>query len=653
MQRIFLIIFFLMACQPPNPPPVQAPSLSSSLHPKVLLNSLEKNRLQQKLVAPDAATTRFKEMVDRAVSGISIYGYEGWWSALFGQLTGEARYCTDAVTRGETWLTSEATRTSAGQRASVAGDSYLEIGEIVGNLMLTYDFCFDTLSLVQRLNWRNYAKQAVWNVWNHTQANWGASSNAWKGTLGAHPWSGWSVNDPVNNYYYSFLQATMLLALAAGDEDPEIMAYRAFFRTTKIQNELVPIFASQLKGGGSREGTGYGTAQKNLFRLYYFWERSTGERLTDLTPHAFDTMAYTLHAITPSNDRLAPIGDHARDETAQFFDYHRELLLTLSALYPNTALAARVNAELPNMTTRVGVNDVATGRMRYNFNYIWDFLYENTSSTTPINLNTVYHASGTGHIFARSGWNSDATWLGFMAGAYTQSHAHQDGLSVLVFKNQWLVHDLNMNLPSGIEQSMNMHASLQLGAFTPSERPDSSAALVALQNTPELLYLNANQGTLYSNQNVKLERQVIWLKPNALVLCDQGELANSGTAQTATLRFPLPTQASISGNSASSAGLQIFWQAGLNATQNAVGSGHRLELSQTQVGMQRLQSVLSLAGAVSSVDFTSTTQVNLSDGRKVQVDCGLDGFVAFSGSSGQETSRTVLTRAVQVIPLGQ
>ena len=40
-----------------------------------------------------------------------------------------------------------------------------------------------------------------------------------------------------------------------------------------------------LAGGGSREGTGYGTAQKNLFENYLTWKASTGEDLAGLTDH--------------------------------------------------------------------------------------------------------------------------------------------------------------------------------------------------------------------------------------------------------------------------------------------------------------------------------------------------------------------------------
>ncbi len=585
-------------------------------HPRILLgNAAEKTRLQNLLGSNSANATRFKSLVDRAVAGETIYGYEGWWSALMGQLTSNPAYCTDAITRGEQWLSSEAALTMAGGRASVAGDSYLEVGEIVGGLMLTYDYCFSQLNTAQQSNWRAYAKQAVWNVWHPNQANWGAPGNAWKGTV--FVWSGWSINDPINNYYYSFLQATMFLALATQGEDPETTAYLEFVRTTKIQNELVPMFQAQVQGGGSREGTGYGTAMKNLFRLYYFWQVSTGERIADLTSHAFDSMAYWLHAIAPTKDWIAPIGDHARDSSAAFFDYHREMLLALTALYRNTPLAARVEAELPSMTTRVGDTDFVTGRMRYTFNYIWDFLYEGTTTTTPLNLNTAFRATGTGHIFARSSWESNATWFGFLSGAYTQSHAHRDGLSFLVFKNNWLVHDLNRVSASGIEQDLNLHAALQLEDFQPSERTDSSATLTALTDTPDYLYIKANSGTLYTNNAVKIERQVLWFKPNTLVVYDQAQLEGSSSNTRSRFYLPLPSAPVINGSTATLAGqLKLFSLNGITPTLEPYQTSSRLVLSNTQIGQHELLNVIGLYQSVSSATGSANTAtINLNDGR--------------------------------------
>jgi hypothetical protein len=125
-----------------------------------------------------------------------------------------------------------------------------EIGPLIGDVMMVYDWCFSQVSESQRSRWLTFADHAVWNVWHPDDANWGGRPAQW---------SGWSIDNPSNNYYYyfySFLRATMLLGLGAEGELPSAAGWRTFFRTTKIQNQLVPTFESDLVGGGSREGTG-------------------------------------------------------------------------------------------------------------------------------------------------------------------------------------------------------------------------------------------------------------------------------------------------------------------------------------------------------------------------------------------------------------
>jgi Bacterial Ig-like domain len=647
-------------------------------HPRVLLSdSSIKAGLQAKLSSAHPSATRFKALVDRAVGpdpanlndGEADYGYEGWFGALLGALTNEARYCTDAVARGEAWLEAENARVvtylglSEADRArtvptAVSGDSYLEVGPIVGGLMLTYDFCHARLSDAQRLNWRNYAKQAVWNVWHHTQSHWGTAANAWKGQV-TRSWSGWSVDDPLNNYYYSFLQATMYLALATHGEDPDTVQYLVFVRRTKLQEQLVPLFRDQLRGGGSREGTGYGTALKNLFHLYYVWQASTGERIADLTSHAFDTMAYQLHAIAPTKDRLAPIGDHARDSSAAFFDYHRELLLALNALYRGTSLAARVATELPGMIGEDGVQ----GRMRFSQNFIWDFLYEEPTPGTPMSLNTTYHALGTGHLFVRSSWNADATWLGFLAGPYSQSHAHKDGLSVLLYKRDWLMHDLNIGSSSGLEQGMDMHALVKLDGqdAVAGDGDERSARLTALRDRAAYTYLEANQGTLYRDANVRIARQILFFKPNVIVIHDTARLEGGNStasfyAPLASSSLPVTTANTVSFTTEHGTRFKLFWlaQPGQTRSITPINGAHRLTVRSSSAGVHRFVNVFSLDDAVASVstlDAPHKLRLALNDGRELNVTFRDDAGDAPSVRLGDGSLNDPLEANIDALPL--
>jgi hypothetical protein len=478
--------------------------------PRILLaDDQTKARLVASLSARDEAAVRFRRWVDAQLSGQKGYAFEPWYAALMSQLTGEASYCRFAVDATETWVASEEALIAAGKRAQVAGDSYLHVGSIVGGLAIVYDWCHGLLAPAQRERWVAYANRAVENVWNHRGARWGEAS---------HPWTGWGTDNPANNYYYSFLRATMLLGIATLGENPSAPTWLETFRKRRIERELVPVFTRDLEGGGSREGTGYGTAMKGLFQLYEWWERSTGERIADLTPHTRASMAHMIHAIVPTLDALAPTGDHSRDSTAALFDYHREYLLVGAALYPDD----RVSGVSRSLLERSSVP-----RMSQGFNYVHDFLYapRAAKSETGTTLSTTYWAPGTGQLYMRSGWNRDATYLAFSCGPYTESHAHRDQGSFVLFNRGWLAYDQNIASHSGIEQDEEMHNLVRLvqGGTTVKQVWNASCALEALSEGPDHVHARAAvTGSYRGRAGVeRVERDIVFLKPDVVVVYDR------------------------------------------------------------------------------------------------------------------------------------
>ncbi len=256
-----------------------------------------------------AAYSRFKAAADAAVAGNPPYAYSATHSVIMYRLTGSFRYIDDADgPRRGVRATSRGgdCRLAAGRRSQATRTSkwarYLE------ELALAYDAGYDRLTGDQRERWPAFAEQTLTNVWNPAAARWGGV---------AHPWSGWSICDPGNNYHFSFLRATMLWALASQSNQ-----WLDFLQTQKF-GPLVDYYA-QLPGGGSREGTGYGTAQKNLFENYLYWVNSTGENLAGLTAHTRETIDYWLHATVPTRDRFAPIGDQSRSSMPELVRLSRE-----------------------------------------------------------------------------------------------------------------------------------------------------------------------------------------------------------------------------------------------------------------------------------------------------------------------------------------
>ena len=386
-----------------------------------------------------AAYTRFKGWVDSAVSGNPGYGFAAIEAAMMYQLSPEAKYCSLAVKMVEQQVSSAESAIAAGGRPDVAGDSYLEVGPMISDLAMTLRTCSASITSSQRQRWSAYAEQTIWNIWNYSNAQWGGRS---------FPWSGWSTDNPGNNYYYSFVEATMYWALASGNttwinelRDRRLPALQAYF--------------ANLPGGGSREGTGYGTSHMRLFSIYHLWHAATGIDLANANPHTTDSIYYWINATVPTMDRFAPIGDQARNSIPELYDYHRRLVL--EARYDTNSQAAQNAATwwLRSIYLKNGSGTPIQNQMNSGFNFRYDLLPVGTTATQPTDL--TYYAPGVGHLFSRTGWDRNAMWIAIVAGPYRESHAHQDQGSFTLFSQDWLAVTANIWSRSGINQGTDVH----------------------------------------------------------------------------------------------------------------------------------------------------------------------------------------------------
>ncbi len=576
-------------------------------HPRIYLGP-NKARLQQALSSGTPAAVRFKSVVDLWVSGGDVYNFSAWNAALLGQLSGDPKYCAKAIATVDAQVSTAESAIASGQKPTIANDSYLDVGPMLADLTLTYDWCFDTVTSAQKTRWLAYANQAVWNVWNNNQAQWGGQSM---------PWSGWAVNDPSDNYYYSFLQATMLLGLAEKGEDPAGDTWITQFRQTKLLDQLVPTFDSDLVGGGSREGTGYGTAMMRLFWLYDFWYATTGEKLALKTPHTRASMMSMMHQIVPTLDRFAPTGDQSRDSTASMFDYQRNYLQELVHLFSTDPLAPRAATLLA---------DCSVPQMSSGFMAVDDFLYENSDVTTgSMDGGLAYYAPGIGELYARSGWDTHATWMNLIAGPYTEGHAHQDQGSLLIYKDGWLAYDAVIDSHSGLRQETAAHGLLRVtqNGTAVSQQIGNASQLVALHSGTGWLYASADITPMYTGNSAvsNMQREIVYLQPDTIVVYDRVTSA-SGTQQVWSLATP--KQPAISGSTATITGTHALHVQRLApasatssvfnyATQDPSGDysgGFRLDETAAG-GDQRFLHVLSIDGAVASASAANDSTVTV------------------------------------------
>ena len=486
---------------------------------------------------------RFKGFVDAAVAGNPGYAFSATDAVYAYRITGDAQYAQLAIAMVEQQVQEAEAIIATGERPPISGDSYLDVGPMLRDLSLVYDWCGPLLTTNQKTRWAAYAEQAVWNVWHHEQAQWGGV---------AHPWSGWSVDNPGNNYYYSFLEATMYWAFAS-----DSTAWRQFLATEKLP-PLVAYF-STLDGVGSREGTAYGLSQGRLFELYRVWRDNTGVDLAAQNDHLDASIDWWLHATVPTMDFVAALGDQARVSEPAIYDYHRNLVLQARMMSGDTAARQRASWWLQ----RISIPEMSSG-----FNFRHDLLPAGSSDQPPTAL--YYHALGTGHLFARTSWTTDAMWLSFVAGPYVESHAHQDQGGFTLYKRDWLAVTENIWTHSGIQQGTEVHNVLRFvdGDGNTIRQVEGTTSSTTVSESNGGLDVAANLTPAY-NENPQVASWQRALRFAGGVLRVQDSYTVASDVQ-AIFQVNLPLQPVITGNTARAGDLYVRVISPANATLSAM-----------------------------------------------------------------------------------
>ncbi len=308
--------------EPPDPHTAYAPQ------PLTLPAQRPFISLADYLQAPEGSAIwqKFRDWVNQAVFDHNPgYLFSPTDAVIMYARTGNTAYIDDAIARVDADVDGAEARIAAGESPGVASDNYLDVGGEIEELALTYDYGFQRLSQAQRERWKAYGDRVIANLWSPATASWGSEP-------GADPWSAWSINNPGNNYFFSFTEATQMWGLATQDQE-----WLHFLQAYKFP--LIVDYYSTLIGGGSREGTGYGGAQRRLWENARIWRDSTGEDLTAVRTHARESVEYWVNATVPTLDYFAPIGDLSRVSLPELFDYQENLVREAVMAAPGTATA--------------------------------------------------------------------------------------------------------------------------------------------------------------------------------------------------------------------------------------------------------------------------------------------------------------------------
>ena len=474
------------------------------------------------------AYLRFKAWVDQAVAGTPGYAFAATDAIYMYRLTDQPPYATLAIEWAEDQVAAAEAAIAAGERPEIAFDSYLYAGPMLRDVALVYAWANPLLAAAQKARWEAYADQTLWNIWHPASASWGGNP---------FPWSGWGTDNPGNNYHFSFLQATMSWALAANRS-----AWLADLANVRLP--ALVAYYQQMPGGGSREGTGYGVAQGRLFELYRLWRDSTGVDLADDSSHLVDSIDYWLHATVPSFDRYAPIGDLARESYPWLYDYHRALVLQARAMAGGAPQRERASWWL----ARIAIDEMTSG-----FNFRDDLLPAGTTGTAPATLH--HHATGAGHLFARSGWTDDALWLSFVAGELSESHAHQEQGAVNLFRDDFLAVSENVFTHSGIQQGPEVHNTLRFANGSATLPQHASTSPVTVTANGGWLHVVADLAAVHAPTGlVSAWTRTLDFDPLGVTIDDQFTLAGGVSAH---FQVNTPVVPLIAGGVATAGNLRI------------------------------------------------------------------------------------------------
>jgi hypothetical protein len=478
------------------------------------------------------AYARFKHYVDGAVARPADlpYGFSAMDTIYMARLTGDAPYCALAVDIVQKQVDAATAAIAAAKAPAVASDSYLDVGSMIGDLAITYDTCAAQMKPEQRKAWSVYAEQAVSNVWSPYTATWGGH---------LFPWTGWSTGDPGNNYYYSFIEATMLWALASDSEK-----WKTLLESDKLR--ALQAYMARLPGGGSREGTGYGTSHMRLFLLYSWWRDATKQDIGAANPHLTDSIAYWIHATVPTLDAFAPFGDQSRSSQPLLYDYHRRLMLEARQL---------TGSEKAKQQASWWLNSISVKEMTSTFNERFDLLPAGDKGAPPAEL--TYEAKGVGQLFSRTGWDSKATWFSLIAGPFDQSHAHQEQGGFMLYRNRWLAVTENIWSHSGIQQGSETNNVVRFsrnGKTLPQRQPTAATLSLTKTGPAGEVHASAELGKVYGSSAVRAWQRDVDFVDGNLTVHDHYDVASDVDA---VFQVNVPAKPVISANHVTAGDLQI------------------------------------------------------------------------------------------------
>ncbi|MBW2733183.1 MAG: hypothetical protein JRH20_12390 [Deltaproteobacteria bacterium] len=219
------------------------------------------------------------------------------------------------------------------------------------------------------------------------------------------------------------------------------------------------------------------------------------------------------------------------------------------------------------LTERASQGDPISASMLYFM--LFEPGYEKPSDPRPRLFPRTYLAEGIGHLFSRTGWDDQSSFLRFICGWLSVDHQHGDGNHFGLWrKGEWLTKDRTgygeENPHSGYhntlaiknEEGDNSEAWSRSNAQAGSQWPLIPAGdgkLLRHSSGKTLLYALGDSTALYNSTLLSMSdvvhasRSLVWIKPDHVVLYDRAESKTEGRFKRFWMQ--LPSNAVVQGKS--------------------------------------------------------------------------------------------------------
>jgi hypothetical protein len=415
-----------------------------------------------------------------------------------------------------------------------------------------------------------------------------------------------------NNYYTSELRHLTLLSLVLDPQDDPNNNIRKFLSTATGTRGYVldNLMSNDCRGGLFAEGFEYSPQTTAYLAQYFLALHSAG--VDDpaqygpqvvLSNNSFwpDLLADLFHTLSPAplNDPATynPMGfDSPVYLPSNYGDMQRYLFRDEVALLGPLALYAQSQGDtstanlirwsvaylppggIDDLVRRGGDGSDFPGKLQSIFYFLlFDPSVDARGLADPrLSMPLNQYVPGIGHLYSRTGWDTQAAWFHFRSGWNAVDHQHRDALSFNFYrKGEWLTKGLSsyslgltntynsMTIQNAPVSENDYRAQVSASGSQWSMVRDTPAARAAAQNFIKA-YAFANGYTyalgdatyLYNSEYEGLgdvshaSRSIVWIKPDFVVTYDRAETANTNQNRFKQTWVQTVNQATVAGNRA-------------------------------------------------------------------------------------------------------